>query len=175
MDEDAQEKPVSESETAPSEGKSAVGGPKWFGRAAMVALFGAAVFWFLGRSNNQTFLRSIKEEDAGTGNAAMKSDEGVKYADGTYTASGEYVSPAGTESVTVTLTLKDSVVTEVSSTDSAENPKSQYFQKQFADGIASAVVGKPIGSVALTVVNGASLTSKGFMDALEKIKGEAKG
>ena len=170
-----QEKPDSESERPPSEERIVSGGSKWFGRAAMVVLFGAAVFWFLGRSNDKMFPRNTKGGIANTGNAAMKSDEGVKYADGTYTASGEYVSPAGTESVTVTLTLKDSVVTEVSSTDSAENPKSQYFQKQFADGIASAVVGKPIGSVALTVVNGASLTSKGFMDALEKIKGEAKG
>ena len=105
----------------------------------------------------------------------MKPDENTKYTDGTYTASGEYTSPAGAEQVTVTLTVKDNVVTEVSSTESAENPKSQYFQKQFAEGVASAVVGKPIGSIALTVVNGSSLTPKGFMDALEKIKEEAKG
>lgn len=175
MNEETQEKSVSEHEAAPSEGKVAAGGSKWFGRVAIVALFGAVALWFLGRSNDKMLPKNVKEGGADAGNAMMKPDENTKYTDGTYTASGEYTSPAGAEQVTVTLTVKDNVVTEVSSTESAENPKSQYFQKQFAEGVASAVVGKPIGSIALTVVNGSSLTPKGFMDALEKIKAEARG
>ena len=105
----------------------------------------------------------------------MKADEGASYADGTYTALGEYTSPAGPEHITVTLTLKDGVITEVSSTEESENPKSQYMQKQFAEGVSTAVTGKSIDSLDLAVVNGSSLTPKGFMDALEKIKAEAKG
>ena len=175
MNEETQEKSVSERETVSSEGTAAPSGSKWFGRVAIVALFGAVALWFLGRSNDKMLPKNVKEEGADAGNAMMKPDESTKYADGTYTASGDYSSPAGAEQVTVTLTLKDNVVTEVSSTSSAENPKSQSFQKQFAEGVASAVVGKPIGSIALTVVNGSSLTPKGFMDALEKIKEEAKG
>lgn len=155
-----------------SNGKMASNGTKLFGGIAMVAIFGGLLAWFLGRSNDK-MLPDSSQEEADVKSSVMKVGEGASYADGTYTASGAYTSPAGAESVTVTLTLKDNVVTEVSSTSSAENPKSQYMQKQFADGISSAVVGKSIDSIELTVVNGSSLTSKGFMDALERIKSEA--
>ncbi len=95
------------------------------------------------------------------------------YADGTYTADGTYKSPAGSEEVTIGVTLKAGVVTAVEYTPEAVNPKSDMFQDKFKEGLSAQVVGKSIDSISLTVVNGSSLTPMGFMDALEKIKLEA--
>lgn len=156
-------------------GKMASNGSRLFGGIAMVAIFGGAVAWFLGKSNDKMLPDSSQKESADAKSSMMKANEGSSYADGTYTALGEYTSPAGPEHISVTLTLKGGVVTEVASTEESENPKSQYMQKQFSEGVSTVVTGKSIDSLDLAVVNGSSLTPKGFMDALEKIKAEAKG
>lgn len=96
------------------------------------------------------------------------------YKDGSYSADGTYRSPAGGESVHVMLVLKDDVVTGVTFTGDATNPKSVTMQGQFGAGIEAAVVGKSLDDVSVGVVNGSSLTGKGFMEAVEKIKVEAK-
>ncbi|MGB2791593.1 MAG: hypothetical protein WBC29_03510 [Candidatus Moraniibacteriota bacterium] len=178
MSEDIQKETSSEEGSeAPmsSNGKMASNGSRLFGSIAMVAIFGGALAWFLGRSNDKMLPDSSQKEPSDAKSSMMKADEGVSYTDGTYTALGEYTSPAGPEHITVTLTLKDGVITEVASTEESENPKSQYMQKQFSEGVSTAVTGKSIDSLDLAVVNGSSLTPKGFMDALEKIKAEAKG
>lgn len=95
------------------------------------------------------------------------------YADGMFAASGDYRSPAGNETVNVSLTLKNGIVTNGSVQGTATHPKSINFQGLFTAGFTQAVVGKPIDSLHLDVVNGSSLTPKGFMDALAKIKAEA--
>jgi len=100
-------------------------------------------------------------------------DTAREYADGDYTAEGDYVSPAGPSHVTVALTLADDIVTAVEVTPLATDPTSRGFQTQFADGIAAAVVGQDIDSLTVSRVGGSSLTSGGFNDALEKIKAEA--
>ena len=96
------------------------------------------------------------------------------YADGTYTGVGSYASPAGTEEVSITLTLSDDVVTAATFEGKATNPASINNQKKFADGYETLVVGKPLNDINLTVVNGSSLTSKGFMEAVTKIRQEAR-
>lgn len=73
----------------------------------------------------------------------------------------------------VTLILKEGVVTDVKMTPKTENPVSKGFQDKFAAGIAAEVVGKPIDSISVDVVNGSSLTPAGFMEALLKIKLQA--
>ncbi len=98
----------------------------------------------------------------------------ASYKDGTYTETGNYRSPAGPESITVTLTLKDGTITDANVVDNATVPKSIRMQGQFTEGFKEQVVGKPIDEVALTVVNGSSLTPKGFMDALTKIETDAQ-
>ena len=95
------------------------------------------------------------------------------YKDGTYTKTGTYKSPAGTENVEVTLTLAKDVVTDAVFKGLATNPGSVANQKKFADGFKGEVVGKSIDAIALTVVNGSSLSPKGFMDAVAQIKTEA--
>lgn len=182
MSEDLRQEVVSEGDegnsSAPRE-NMASGGSKLFGGIAVVALFGAALAWFLGRSNDALPPNDIRPEPSKSGDAMMKPEEGVmtagSYKDGTYSASGAYTSPAGPESVEVTLTLKDGAVTDVVFNGDSENEKSKFMQDKFGEGISAQVVGKSIDSLDLAVVNGSSLTPKGFMDALEKIKQEAKG
>lgn len=96
------------------------------------------------------------------------------YADGTYSATGNYVSPAGQENMSVTITLKAGVITDSQFNGEAVNPVSKRMQGNFSEGFKEKVVGKSIDSVVLTAINGASLVPKGFMDALNKIKQEAK-
>jgi uncharacterized protein with FMN-binding domain len=113
---------------------------------------------------------------ADTGNTGGGSDAGTSggsYADGTYEATGDYVSPAGPSQVTVEVTLADNVVTDVTVTPLASDSTSKGFQTQFADGIAAEVVGQDIDSLNVSRVGGSSLTSGGFSDAIEQIKSEA--
>ncbi len=96
------------------------------------------------------------------------------YKDGTYTAEGTYKSPAGQETVHITLVLKDDMVTRATFKGDATNKRSIQLQAAFATGFEEAVVGKNIDTLSLSVVNGSSLTPAGFMNAVAKIKAEAK-
>lgn len=96
------------------------------------------------------------------------------YKDGTYSAVGNYVSPGGAETVGVSLSLKNDVVTSVTIQVQARNSTSKNWQKFFADGVSAAVVGMKIDAVRVDTVSGSSLTPVGFMDALAKIKVQAK-
>jgi hypothetical protein len=96
------------------------------------------------------------------------------YRDGTYSANGVYRSPAGGESIRISLTLKDDVVTAATFSGDATNPKSIAMQTAFGAGFEAQVVGKSIDEVNVGVVNGSSLTGGGFNEAVAKIKAEAK-
>lgn len=95
------------------------------------------------------------------------------YTDGTYTASGNYIAPSGTETVTVTVTLADGVVTDLEVVGDATDPTAQNRQGQFIAGINDIVVGKSINDLDVHKVGGSSLTSGGFNAAIEDIKAEA--
>lgn len=106
---------------------------------------------------------------------ATSTEQGMedKYKDGTYTQTGTYNSPAGPESILVTLTIKDDTVTAVNVKAQATNEASVTLQKLFIEGIASAVVGKPVDEANVSKVNGSSLTPNGFNAALSAIKTQA--
>lgn len=96
------------------------------------------------------------------------------YQDGTYSVVGEYQSPGGSESIDVTLTLQDGIITDANVISNAERPTSVKMQGQFISGYQAEVIGKNIDDVQLDVVSGSSLTPKGFNDAVEKIKQQAQ-
>jgi uncharacterized protein with FMN-binding domain len=96
------------------------------------------------------------------------------YKDGTYTATGSYMSPGGEDQITVTLTLANDVITAVSVTPAAGDWTSQRYQSYFASGYKQYVVGQNIDNVNLTYVSGPSLTPAGFDDAISQIKAQAK-
>lgn len=105
-------------------------------------------------------------------NTASTLPEKVK--DGTYTALGDYQSPAGSEEIQVSLTFANSLITDATVTGNATNPISQKKQADFIAGFKEQVIGKPLNTLSLQAVSGASLTTKGFMDAVAKIGAEAR-
>lgn len=96
------------------------------------------------------------------------------YKDGTYSADGNYVSPNGTETVGVELTLAGGAVSDVKITPHPSNPNTKKFQGEFAGGIKSQIVGKKLDEIKVSKVAGSSLTSGGFNAAVTKIKSQAQ-
>ncbi|MCB5275108.1 hypothetical protein BJG92_02650 [Arthrobacter sp. SO5] len=96
------------------------------------------------------------------------------YTDGIYSADGNYTSPNGTETVGVKLTLAGGAVSDVQITPHPSNPNTKKFQGEFAGGIKSQIVGKKLDEIKVSKVAGSSLTSGGFNQAVDKIKGDAK-
>lgn len=96
-----------------------------------------------------------------------------QFKDGTYSTTGSYISPAGAEEIAVTLTLKEDTVVSATVVGKATNPASIRWQQQFNAGYSAQVVGRLIEDISLNVVNGSSLTPKGFNEALIKIKSDA--
>jgi hypothetical protein len=95
------------------------------------------------------------------------------YVDGTYTADGEYLSPSGRETIGVTITLVDDVVTDAIATPAATDPQARVFQKRFSMGISAQVVGRDLADLRVSRVSGSSLTSIGFNAAVAQIRAEA--
>jgi uncharacterized protein with FMN-binding domain len=95
------------------------------------------------------------------------------YADGTYTAEGSYATPESVETISVTVTLQDDVVTAVEVTGNPTKRESEEYQSKFIGGISDAVVGKQLDEVSVSRVAGSSLTSGGFNQAIQEIKAEA--
>jgi len=100
-------------------------------------------------------------------------DSAGAYVDGTYTAEGSYQTPESVESITVTITLENDVVTAVDVTGDPQKRESEQYQSQFIGGISDEVVGKSIDELSVSRVAGSSLTSGGFNAAIEEIKAEA--
>ena len=96
------------------------------------------------------------------------------YTDGTYTATGSYMSPGGDEQIKVTVTLASDIITNVSVTSLAYDRTSQSYQDMFISGYKQYVIGQNIASVNLTYVSGSSLTPRGFDNALSQIEAQAK-
>ena len=95
------------------------------------------------------------------------------YKNGTYTATGSYLSPGGQESVDVEVTLKDGVIESAVVTPHPASTTSTQYQGEFVNNFKPLVVGKSIDEVKLSRVAGSSLTSGGFNEAIEKIKDDA--
>lgn len=114
--------------------------------------------------------------DTGTDTSTESSDSGAStgdYTDGTYTADGSYQTPETVESISVTLTVADGVVTEVEVTGDPQARETEQYQGQFIDGISDEVVGKSLDEIEVSRVAGSSLTSGGFNEAVESIKEQA--
>ncbi|MET0297554.1 MAG: hypothetical protein ABW024_09145 [Microbacterium sp.] len=114
--------------------------------------------------------------DTGTSDSGSSTDTGDAtgtYADGTYEAEGSYQTPESVETIDVSITLADGVVSAVEVTGDPQKPESERYQGEFIGGIADEVVGKSLDEISVSRVAGSSLTSGGFNEALETIKAEA--
>lgn len=145
----------------------------------------------IGLATYQFGLKKPNEKAASTSNGSLSVSEpmvleGTKDAgqdvvmvqelkDGTYEATGKYVSPAGPETLGVTVTLKDGLIAEASVEPQAINKVSLKMQTMFKDGFKDQVIGKDITEVKLEKVSASSLSPKGFNDALQQIIEQAQG
>ncbi len=137
----------------------------------LIIIVGAIVFAMSNKQEvNQT---AVDQTPAPTSQEVEATSAGVEYNNGTYDAVGNYTSPGGEETIDVTLTLADGVITDATVASNATRPISKQMQSAFIEGFKEQVVGKNIDEVNVTKVSSSSLTPKGFMDALEKVKTQA--
>lgn len=144
-------------------------------RTALLSLAGAGLLGTLAgcAGGAEAAPSAAPRADPSSTPATPAAGTGGTYADGTYEEDGSYRSPGGEESITVSITLADDVVTGVTVTPHATSGNAKQFQTQFAGAIAGQVVGKPIDSLDVSRVAGSSLTSQGFNAAVEAIKADA--
>lgn len=134
---------------------------------ALIVAIGIGIF---------TYAKPGKKEIQTTTPPTVMEKKEVKsaYKDGVYEQMGDYTSPAGPEQIDVKLTLKNGIITEAEVTPQADKPISKMKQEAFAKEYKTSVVGKDIKDLQLGKIAGASLTPKGFNDAVQKIKAQAQ-
>jgi uncharacterized protein with FMN-binding domain len=114
--------------------------------------------------------------NASTGSSSgdnLASDTASSYKDGTYTADGSYNTPGGQATISVSITIKNGVVTAVTTEAGSGDPAGRQYQAQFGSGISAVVVGKKLSTLTVSRVGGSSLTSQGFNSAVSAIKADA--
>lgn len=143
--------------------------------AAAAAASGAGVALLAGCAGADTAATSEGDAPGTSSTPPVTTTDtgGADYADGTYTATGSYATPESVETISVTLTVADDVVTAVSVSGDPQARESQQYQSQFIGGISDAVVGVDLDELSVTRVAGSSLTSGGFNEALAQIKTDA--
>ena len=133
------------------------------GLAATVAVVGLAV----GACGDDS-------DSADTTTTTSAENVAVSYKDGTYSATGPYVTPGGEQNSGVTVTLAAGTVTALELDRSYAKGTSASFQEKFASGIDELVIGKSIDELDdVKKVAGSSLTSGGFKKAIAQIKEDA--
>lgn len=143
----------------------------------VVALIGiVASVVIVVNSNKSDETAQVEESTTTTSNstATTESTDTSAYQDGTYSATGSYISPGGRQSIELTVTIVDGVITDTTIVNKSQDSESKEYQEVFAAGYKTLVVGKSIDEVSLSRVAGSSLTSNGFNDALDQIKDDAK-
>jgi uncharacterized protein with FMN-binding domain len=96
------------------------------------------------------------------------------FKDGTFSASTNYETPGGLESMSVSLTIQNGTVTESTLQNKSNNHDSQQYQEEFASTYKSSVVGKKLSDLGSMLISGPSLTAEGFNEALQQIQSEAR-
>ena len=95
------------------------------------------------------------------------------YKDGTYTKSINYRVPNGTNSLTVTMVIKNGLVDSVKTSSNYADYESQYYISGFENSINTSVKGKQLSSLSIGRIGGASLTSNAFNSAIKSIRTDA--
>lgn len=107
--------------------------------------------------------------------APSMSEASAAPADGeqTYSATADYVVPAGTNQITVELTVAGDKITGAKATYNTGDDKSAQFAEAFDKEFAGTVVGQSLSTYTPATIAGASLTTQGFTAALDQIRAEA--
>ena len=125
-------------------------------------------------TNSQNLAQQSEQVQSTMGDRASLSPEDfLAYADGEYMSVGSYTSPGGGESIDVTITLENNIVTDAEVVANAQLPISKNYQDTFIENYQDMVIGKDINEIELDVVSGSSLTPIGFNNALNDIREQA--
>lgn len=162
-------------ETTSTNTPSKGGSNKFIMPVAIVVIIAIAAIGYYAFQSQKKASTTAETTPAVQQEEVVAEESATQYKDGTYQVVGEYVSPGGPREVDVTVTLAGDVITDATFVGKATDAPSMRFQGEFKEGFEPMVVGKNINEVNLTKVSGSSLTPKGFMDAIEKIKAEAQG
>ncbi len=144
----------------------------------LIVIVLVGIFAFQGQQKESPSV--VKETEQTPTNAGNSTEtptivsQATDYKDGTYKAIGNYTSPGGAEQIDVSVTIKDDIIENAEVKSIAQRPNTIKFQGIFVANYEPFVVGKNIDEVKLDKVSASSLAPKGFNDALEKIKAEAK-
>ncbi len=97
-----------------------------------------------------------------------------KYNNGSYSVTVDYSTPDGVEKIGVSLTVQNDVVVNSQFTDLSKDKKSKQYNQLFGQNYQSQINGKPLDSILLSNVSGASLTTQAFNRAVEQIRMQAR-
>lgn len=125
-------------------------------------------------SNNNTQATNQPQVQVPTTTPSNAGTKTSVYKDGTYTANATYNSPGGSGKISITIALTNGVITSSSFSGTPSNPVSEKLQSGFNSAYKQQVIGKSIEGLNLSVVNGASLTTRSFTEALESVRSQAK-
>ncbi len=93
--------------------------------------------------------------------------------DKTFTSTVSYNVPEnGVQSLSITVTLNENIITNISILQSKGAGKSRNYQNNFEASYKSLVLGKDIKSVSLSRVGGASSTTNAFNQAIKSINSQ---
>jgi len=109
--------------------------------------------------------------DAQTVEPSEAASKASRYADGVYTATGQYGGLPS--SLTVRVRLVRGMIARVEVGAPAKDPTSLGYQKRFAAAVPAVVVGRPIDQVKVGKLAGASGCPDGFNAAIAKIRTQA--
>lgn len=89
------------------------------------------------------------------------------------TYNGEHGGSRGEDTLSATISVDETgTIRSVSVDTNTQNPKSQMYQSSFKQSISASLIGKPLKSVSIGKVGGASNTSEAFQQALDSIKAQ---
>ena len=91
------------------------------------------------------------------------------YKDGTYAATASYSVPRASNTISVNITIANNIVTNVTTTHKYTDSQSGMYVDSFDGAISSKVVGQSVSNLSLSRVGGASLTTVGFVQALNTV------
>lgn len=167
--------------------------PKIVGIATMSIIVVVAMYVFFIRDNNLSNNQLVGTTNSNASNIStgqnlpatpsasqssatptnQLSQSSTKYKDGSYTASINYRVPNGTNTIKVTMSIKNDSVESVKTDSNYSDYESQYYISGFENNIDKTVKGKSLSSLSVGRVGGASLTSNAFNYAIKTIRNEA--
>ncbi len=103
----------------------------------------------------------------------IASTSSTTYTDGTYSASSSYYVPHGTNSISATVTIKNNIITAVSTSDQYSDRESGMYIDSFKSYLDSSANGQSLDSYSPSRIGGASLTTQAFTDVLDQIRTDA--